>query len=1205
MYSKTLFSSQIALCLTFGLLVVLTQPLLVTTVLASDDGHPIGNGFVSASGGLPVGTSQHAIWFGDIDNDTFLDVATAGYSGVKVWTGDGAGNWADASGLLPTNSYDGGICMGDINNDGNLDIAAANYDFGVGSVAVWTGDGAGSWTPASTGLPAGMWYTGIHLADMNNDDNLDLAVGNENFGVRVFMGTGTGVWSDASTNLPTTGAYYSVWMDDVNHDNHTDLVAAGSGMHVWLGDGTGVWTEASNGLPWTDMWSGVTLGDINLDGHLDIAASMDMSGHGLRAWLGDGTSNWTAASTGLPTTGLYYGVVLANLVGDKYPDMLVAGYSGTTAVEIWEGDGGISWMKYAGTLPTGKIIGVDAGDINNDGHMDIGAAGESFGVQVWKNDALTPPLRVDVIAPNGGESWVAGSQQQIAWTAGGGTPPLTIRIEYSVNGLLGTYTMVSDSELNDGSYLWNVPNTPSSDCYVRVNVTDSAMARNWDKSDGRFTILPAESIPPTIFNLQPVNETVLGNTVPTISANYDDASGIDTGSVVLAVDSIDVTASAIVTATDVTYVPSVPLSDDIHNIYLEVRDNSVNQNKAKVGWWFRVDTQPPVIINETPTNESTTGDSTPTIGADYSDLSSIDTGSVTLAVDLIDVTASSTVTQSSVLYVPVIPLADGMHNVSLRVDDNSAPANRAIKTWWFVVDTSIADVTPPNITNLQPVHQSITENNVPTIGASYDDTSGVDSGSVYLEVDSIDVTSSATVTQSDVSYVPSIPLSEGVHNVYLFLEDDSPNRNEAQANWWFEINTLPPNITDMLPTNESIIGDNTPTISANYSDGSGIDTGSVLLRLDSIDVTSLATIAQNRITYAPGTLSEGRHEVYLEVGDSSSMQKVTKVSWWFTVDTLPPTITNITPPDGSILGYDDPIIGASFYDASGVAPSSIIFNFYNQDTGGPVVGVLDSYIPGNNLHFTPDILLPDGNYCAHLEVTDPAGNPAMEKWCFSTDTNPPIIANLNPANQSVVTTSTPVISATYHDATGINTTTVVLRLDSFDITGSAMITESGVSFTLASGLQDGVHTVSIYVEDIAVPSNNASVEWSFTIAAQTGDTDNDGLLDDWEMDHFGNLDQSPGNDTDQDGLSNLEEFNIGTDPNDPDTDGDGMKDGDDPNPLVPKESAGIDAMLYIIIAIIAVVVIVVLLWFFVLRRKEGDEEEPDVEDVSEKDEESE
>lgn len=56
------------------------------------------------------------------------------------------------------------------------------------------------------------------------------------------------------------------------------------------------------------------------------------------------------------------------------------------------------------------------------------------------------------------------------------------------------------------------------------------------------------------------------------------------------------------------------------------------------------------------------------------------------------------------------------------------------------------------------------------------------------------------------------------------------------------------------------------------------------------------------------------------------------------------------------------------------------------------------------------------------------------------------------------------------------------------------------------------------------------------------DTGSDGLPDDWENQYFGNLNQGPNDDPDEDGLTNLQEYQHGTDPTNPDTDGDGAED---------------------------------------------------------------
>ncbi len=65
-------------------------------------------------------------------------------------------------------------------------------------------------------------------------------------------------------------------------------------------------------------------------------------------------------------------------------------------------------------------------------------------------------------------------------------------------------------------------------------------------------------------------------------------------------------------------------------------------------------------------------------------------------------------------------------------------------------------------------------------------------------------------------------------------------------------------------------------------------------------------------------------------------------------------------------------------------------------------------------------------------------------------------------------------------------------------------------------------------------------------AHPANDTDSDGMDDDWEMDH--NLVvgvNDAGDDPDMDGLTNVEEFNLDIDPQNEDTDGDQLLDGDE------------------------------------------------------------
>jgi hypothetical protein len=112
--------------------------------------------------------------------------------------------------------------------------------------------------------------------------------------------------------------------------------------------------------------------------------------------------------------------------------------------------------------------------------------------------------------------------------------------------------------------------------------------------------------------------------------------------------------------------------------------------------------------------------------------------------------------------------------------------------------------------------------------------------------------------------------------------------------------------------------------------------------------------------------------------------------------------------------------------------------------------------------------------------------------------------------------------------------------------------------TSVGGTPDGVQP-TVAVTDTA-PNAGASAGISYTIqgggspgALDPNDSDGDGLNDTWEMQHFGNLTHHNGtSDPDEDGLNNTAEFLAGTDPTNPDTDGDLVLDGDDEAPLDPN-----------------------------------------------------
>ncbi len=121
--------------------------------------------------------------------------------------------------------------------------------------------------------------------------------------------------------------------------------------------------------------------------------------------------------------------------------------------------------------------------------------------------SLCPPESpgITLTSPNGRESWSVGSTHNITWTHSGNVG--NVIIDYSTdNG--NSWTGIISSTVNDGSHPWNIPDTPSDLCRVRISETDGDPA---DASDTVFAIITGPE--PTITLTSPNGgETLFANT---------------------------------------------------------------------------------------------------------------------------------------------------------------------------------------------------------------------------------------------------------------------------------------------------------------------------------------------------------------------------------------------------------------------------------------------------------------------------------------------------------------------------------------------------------------------------------------------------------------------------------------------------------------------------------------------------------------------
>jgi len=210
------------------------------------------------------------ISLGDIDNDNDIDAIVTNYKQPTIlWLNNGEGNFTKSDFEFGSPNINS-TALGDINNDGNLDIICSIYR----KVIVWLNKGDGTFEKRDQPIAYEKGYGVVELADMDNDDDLDIVFSNNNLGASIWLNDGRAMFTETVVKLANS---VHIALGDIDLNGQTDIIC---GNTVYLNNGNLQFIQHEK-IEIDGRIFGLWLNDIDNDKDLDLFYSTSIPKNGL------------------------------------------------------------------------------------------------------------------------------------------------------------------------------------------------------------------------------------------------------------------------------------------------------------------------------------------------------------------------------------------------------------------------------------------------------------------------------------------------------------------------------------------------------------------------------------------------------------------------------------------------------------------------------------------------------------------------------------------------------------------------------------------------------------------------------------------------------------------------------------------------------------------------------------------------------------